>query len=164
MHEFLVSYSRVLGGALRLMLGFRIFQRLCSWSFMYEFHNFTIWSTDESIFDISCNAYSLNVYVTYMCSMFSVTVPMLLFHLICCSHALCHCIQVSLMIRMFISIWYSDWFICDRLVCVIFGLFPDLPTYSCLPEKHPFAYCMGLLWCTLLCLFWCWSFLCISLQ
>ena len=58
----------VLGGALRRMLGFRIFQRLCSWSFMYEFNHFTIWSTDESLFDIFFNAYSLNVCVTYMCS------------------------------------------------------------------------------------------------
>ena len=67
----------------------------------------------------------------------------------CCSHALCHCVQVSLlMIRMFISIWYSDWFIWDHHVCVIVGLSPDLPTYSYLPEKHPFAYWMGLLWCT----------------
>ena len=29
----------VRGGALRLVLWFRIFQRLCSWSFMYEFHH-----------------------------------------------------------------------------------------------------------------------------
>ena len=55
----------VLGGALRLVRGFRIFQRQCSWSFMYEFHHFTFLSTDESIFDISCNAYSINVCVTY---------------------------------------------------------------------------------------------------
>ena len=31
--------SPMLDGSLRLMLGFRIFQRLCSWSFMYEFHH-----------------------------------------------------------------------------------------------------------------------------
>ena len=38
--------AAMLGGAFWLMLGFRIFQRLCSWPFMYEFHNFTILSTD----------------------------------------------------------------------------------------------------------------------
>ena len=75
----------VLDDVLRLMLGFHIFQRLWSWSFMYEFHHFTIWSTDESLFDISFNAYSLNVCATYMCSMFSATVPMLLFHLFFCN-------------------------------------------------------------------------------
>ena len=126
--SFLIA---MLGDVLRLMLGFHIFQRLWSWSFMYEFHHFTIWSMDESLFDISFNAYSLNVCATYMCSMFSVTIPMLLFHLFfCCSHALFHCIQVSLIIHMFMSIWYSDWFIWDRHVCVIFGLSPDLPTHS----------------------------------
>ena len=82
----------------------------------------------------------------------------------CCSHALCHCVKVSLVIRMFMSILYSNWFIWDRHVCVSFGLSPDLPSYSYLPEKHPFACGMGLLWSTLLYLFWCWSFLCISLK
>ena len=26
-------------------------------------------------------------------------------------------------------------------MCVVFGSSPDLPTYSYLPEKYPFAYC-----------------------
>ena len=46
----------VLGGA----------QRLCSWSFMYEYHHFTVWSTDESLIYISCNAYSINDRVQYV--------------------------------------------------------------------------------------------------
>ena len=37
----------------------------------------------------------------------------------CCSHVLCHCVQVSLVIRMLMSILYSDWFIWDRHVCYL---------------------------------------------
>ena len=102
----------VLGGA----------QRLCSWSFMYEYHHFTVWSTDESLIDISCNAYSVNDCVQYV---------------FCCSSSLFKCCS-------------SVYFCCSH---VIVSRCPSW--YICLCRFNIL---------TLLYLFWCWSFLCISLQ
>ena len=58
-HVFLISYSRA-GWCFQARAWVLNFWRLCSFSFVYEFHHFTIRSTDDSLFDIiSCNAYYL---------------------------------------------------------------------------------------------------------
>ena len=62
-HEFLISYSHA-GWCFQARAWVLHFQRVCSWSFVYEFHHFTIRSTDDSLFDISCNAYSLRCIVS----------------------------------------------------------------------------------------------------
>ena len=64
-HEFLISYSRT-GWYFQVRAWVLHFQRLCSWSIVYEFHHFAICM--PSSFYISCLLILWKVCVTYMCS------------------------------------------------------------------------------------------------
>ena len=71
----------------------------------------------------------------------------------------------SVLSDTYVCVDFVFWLVYRRSsrVCYL-GLVSWLANLLLFARKHHFAFCMGLLWCTLLYLFWCWSFLCISLQ